>query len=176
MQLRLHAALLSQLAQFAYRPLRGRMNAKPPSSIHGMRELFANRRIQIHENSRTTALEIFGKSSRTLRAIFQLARFNRYQAKTGFPNEPHADVRLANIAHHSLPEAANPCTLRSAQGHRISVTLRSEVCHTAMLSGKPDARAPMKSHMARVAPKCHGLFGKSDTTPERDSQPNPNFR
>ena len=121
-----------------------------------------NAKRQLHENSRTTALEIFGKSSRTLRAIFQLARFNRYQAKTGFPNEPHADVRLANIAHHSLPEAANPCTLRNAQGHRISVTLRSEVCHTAMLSGKPDARAPMKSHMARVAPKCHGLFGKSD--------------
>ncbi|OIO24014.1 hypothetical protein COX84_07035 [Candidatus Micrarchaeota archaeon CG_4_10_14_0_2_um_filter_49_7] len=63
----LHAALLSQLAQFAYRPLRGRMNAKPP----------------IHEN---------------------------------FPNEPHADVRLANIAHHSLPEAANPCTQRFALG------------------------------------------------------------
>jgi len=34
-------------------------NAKTPSSIHGMRELFANRRIPIHENSRTTVLEIF---------------------------------------------------------------------------------------------------------------------
>ena len=31
----------------------------------------------------------------------------------------------------------------------------SEVCHTAMLSGKPDARAPMESHRARVASKCH---------------------
>ncbi|PIZ93433.1 hypothetical protein COX84_05965, partial [Candidatus Micrarchaeota archaeon CG_4_10_14_0_2_um_filter_49_7] len=36
-----------------------------------------NAKHQLHENSRTTALEIFGKSSRTLRAIFQLERFNR---------------------------------------------------------------------------------------------------
>jgi len=105
-------------------------NAKPPSSIHGMRELFANRRIPIHENSRTTALEIFGKSSRTLRAIFQLARFNRYQAKTGFPNEPHADVRLANIAHHSLPEAANPCTLRFALGSEHQRSSKQQFART----------------------------------------------
>ncbi|OIO24967.1 hypothetical protein AUJ13_01885 [Candidatus Micrarchaeota archaeon CG1_02_49_24] len=54
-----------------------------------------NAKRQLHENSRTTALEIFGKSSRTLRAIFQLARFNRYQAKTGFPNEPSYPAHCA---------------------------------------------------------------------------------